>query len=437
MRATLIVLGLLLVLGAGLVYVASSGAGASARATVASQLSQALGREVQVRRLAGDPLRGIEMDDVRIGPRPGEPGNFLAVPRIVLRFRLLPLLIDLLRGRGPTSSLSTIELDHPHLILARDAKAHWNFPEFPPPRQHGPGLAAFTGTIEMREATVVFSDSWDKPTPFVAHFERVTGTISWERTPQLRVDLDVVHTDGRTPALMHVAGTALPSAELADLTLTLRGASAAYWGWYVAPVDRVEWVGGTVDGELRVLLSRWGTDTVGDYRGRLQLHDGRALLLPQRVALADIEGSVVIDNTRATTDGLTMTVERSPVWVRGEVAHVGGPRVDLTVRSASLDLTTLRRLVSPSGALKISGRAGGEVRVSGSEASLLVEGKVTDGAGRVNGQTFSNLSTQVQYFGGVLILHDATVAVGGGHARGYARIALPTRELFVLSLIHI
>jgi len=433
MRVTLIVLGLLLVLGAGLVYVASSGAGASARATVASQLSQALGREVHVRRLAGDPLRGIEMDDVRIGPRPGEPGNFLVVPRIVLRFRPVPLLIDLLRGRGPTSSLSTIELDHPHLILARDAKAHWNFPEFPPPRQHTPGLAAFTGTVELREATVLFSDSWDKPTPFVAHFERVTGTISWEHAPQLHVDLDTVHTDGRTPALIHAVGTVLPSAELADLTLTLRGASAGYWGWYVAPVDRLQWVGGTVDGELRVLLSRWGTDTAGDIRGRLQIHDGRAILLPQRVALTDIEGPVVVDNTRAMTDGLTMTVERSPVWLRGEVAHVGGPRVDLAVRSVSMDLATLRRLVSPATGLQISGRVGGEVRVSGSEASLLVEGKVTDAAGRVNGQTFSNLSTQVQYYGGVLVLHDATVAVGGGHARGYARIALPTRELFVLA----
>lgn len=433
MRATLIVLGLLLVLGAGLVYVASSGAGASARATVASQLSHALGREVHVRRLAGDPLRGIELDDVRIGPRPGEPGNFLTVPRIVLRFRPLPLLIDLLRGRGPTSSLSTIELDHPHLILARDAKAHWNFPEFPPPRQHGPGLAAFTGTIELREATVVFSDSWDKPTAFVAHFERVTGTISWERTPQLRLDLDAVHTDGRTPALIHVAGTVLPSAELADLTLTLRGASTAYWGWYVAPIDRLQWVGGTVDGELHVLLSRWGTETVGDYRGRLQLHEGRALLLPQRVALSEIEGPVVVDNTRAMTDGLTLTVERSPVWLRGEVTHVGGPRVDLAVRSDSLDLTTLRHLVSPATALQITGRAGGEVRVSGSEASLLVEGKVVDATGRVNGQTFSSLSTQVQYYGGVLVLHDATVALGGGRARGYARLDLPTREVFVLA----
>ncbi len=434
MRAALVVIGFLLVLGAGLVYLASAGVFAeSARATVVSQLSQALGREVNVTRLAGDPLRGIELTGVRIAERPGEQGTFLDVSRIVLRFRLLTLLADLLRGRGPAPSLSTIELHRPTLFLSRDKRAQWNFPEFPPSHQRGPGLAAFTGTIELREGTVVFTDTWELPKPFVAHFERVTGSISWQQTPLLHLDVDLVNTDGRTPALLHVAGTALPAAEVADLALTLRGTSTAYWGPYLAQMDWLQWAGGTVDGDVRVLLSRWGTETAVDYRARLQVHDGRAVILPQRVALDGIEGPLVIDNTRVTTEGMTVVVERSPVWVRGEIRPLAGPYVDLAVRSASMDLTTFRRLFFPAAGLQISGRAGGEVRVSGTAGSLLVEGMVDDAAGRIGRQVFSELSTPVQYYGGVLVFNDARVVMGGGQARGYARITLPTREFFVLA----
>jgi translocation and assembly module TamB len=430
----LAVFGLLLVLGAGLVYLASAGFPAeSARATVVLALSQALGREVNVSRLAGDPLRGIELTGVRIAAWPGERGNFLDVSRMVLRFRLLPLLADLLRGRGPTPSLATIELHRPKLFFSRDKKGHWNFPEFPHSRQRGPGLAAFTGTIELREGTVVFSDAWELPKPFLAHFERVTGSVSWQQTPLLRLDMEAVNTDGRTPALLHVAGTALPAADVADLTLGLRGMSTSYWGPYLAPMDRLQWVGGTVDGDLHVLLSRWGTETAVDYRARLQIHDGRAVILPQRVALAGIEGPLVLENTRLATDGMTVVVERSPVWVRGEIRPLVGPYVDLAVRSASLDLTTFRRLFFPAAGLQISGRAGGEIRVSGEAGSLLVEGVVDDAAGRIGRQEFSGLTSQVQYYGGVLVFNDATVAMGGGQAHGYARISVPTREFFVLA----
>jgi len=261
MRLTIFVIILIVILGAGLAWLAGSGALAgSVRAAAVAQIAQALGREVRVARLAGDPLRGIVLDGVRIAAPPGERGTFFDVTRIVLRFHPLTLLVDLLRGRGPAASLATIELDRPVLVLSRDAADRWNYPRLPQRRTGGAGLAGFTGTLDIREGTLIVTDAWQQPVPFGAHFERVTGSISWSDSPRLRIEMDAVNTDGRTPALLRVAGIALPAQGVVDLAFTTRGASAAHWGEYLARLDWLRWTGGTVDGDAHLLVSRWGPD---------------------------------------------------------------------------------------------------------------------------------------------------------------------------------
>jgi len=431
MRVTILIIGLILVLGAGLAWLAGSGTLAhSLRAAVVEQMSLAFGREVRVARLAGDPVRGIVLDGVRVAAPPGERGSFFEASRIVLRFRRLSLFADLLRGRGPAASLASIELHRPFLVLSRDAAGRWNLPQVPGQGTPGP---AFTGTVDVREGQLVFTDAWQLPAAFAAHFERVTGTVSWEASPRLRVDVDAVNTNGRTPALLHASGTAVPDAHIVDVALTTRGASAAHWGRYLARLDWLRWTGGIVDGDVHVVLSAWGSGTAVDYRARLHLSDGRALLTPQQVPISGIEGPLELDNGRVASEGLAMTVGTSPVWVRGEIRHVAGVHLDLAVRSASVDLTMLRRLVFADAALELSGATGGEVRIVGPVGALLVEGTVTNGAGRVEGHRFTDLSTDVQYYGGLLVFDGVDAGLDGGRARGYARIALPTREFFVLA----
>src|SRR3989441_2631482 len=299
MRLTIFVIILSVVLGAGLAWLAGSGALAgSVRAAAVAQIAQALGREVRVARLAGDPLRGIVLDGVRIAAPPGERGTFFDVTRIVLRFHPLTLLVDLLRGRGPATSLATIELDRPVLVLSRDAADRWNYPRLPQRRTGGAGLAGFTGAVDIREGTLIITDAWQQPVPFGAHFERVTGSISWSESPRLRIEMDAVNTDGRTPALLHVAGIALPAQGFMDFAFTTRGASAAHWGEYLARLDWLRWTGGTVDGDAHLLVSRWGSETAFDYRASLRMHDGRAVLLPPQGTLSGNEGPLVLDNRR-------------------------------------------------------------------------------------------------------------------------------------------
>src|SRR3989442_11887593 len=144
------------------------------------------------------------------------------------------------------------------------------------------------------------------------------------------------------------------------------------------------------------------------------MHDGRAVLLPTQVTLSEIEGPLLLDNRRVTSDGLAMIVDASPVWVRGEITYMAGAHLDLAIRSASLDLATLKRLFFPSAGLQISGRTGGEVRGAGSLDSLLADGAVTSGAGQIQGQVFSDLSTHLQLYGGGLGFDGLDRAPRGG-----------------------
>src|SRR3989304_1273176 len=133
MRNTLIVATIvLLALAAGVVWVIRTGAVAeSTRVRVVDEATRALGREVRIDTLGGDPWRGIVLRGVRIaGPGGGARPSF----------------------EGP------------------------------------PGLPQRAGP--------------PPPSPFAAHFERITGTLDFGTAALLEIVLDAVNTDGGTPALM-------------------------------------------------------------------------------------------------------------------------------------------------------------------------------------------------------------------------------------------
>src|SRR2546428_7065012 len=93
--------------------------------------------------------------------------------------------------------------------------------------------------------------------PLGALCERVAGSFSGSAPPRLRIEMDAVNTDGRTPALLRVAGIALPAQGVVDLAFTTRGASAAHWGEYLARLDWLLWTGGTADGDALLVVERW------------------------------------------------------------------------------------------------------------------------------------------------------------------------------------
>ncbi len=403
------------------------------RARIVREASELLGRPVTVTQVSGDPVRGVVLEGVHI-PGPGglNPGTFFSAPRIVARYRPLALVRDLLTGRGVTASLIGVEVDRPFLVVRRDPQGRWNYADLF--RPEASVVPAFTGKVDVREATAVFSDEFSLPgTSFTAHFERVTGTLDFAHSPLVHLRADAINTDGQTPAVVQVSGTAALGDETFDLDLTTHGAAAAHWSPYLVQLPWLIWQRGTVDGTLHLLASKWKSGITFDYHGQLRVRDGRALLLPQKTLLGEMNGPLTVDPSGISSDGLTMTVGTSPIFVRGEIRYASGVLLDLVVRSPSLELTTLQALLFPVARVRLAGRVRGDARIVGPPEALVVEGTILNGAGTIDQQPFANLSSGFEFSGGVLAFYDLVASAGGGRVRGTLRLDFEQGGFFVLA----
>lgn len=427
--ASLIVLAIL----AALLWITTAGVLARIlRAQIEDQASQSLGQRVTVTRVHGDVIRGVVLEAVQIAPGADAGGPILEIPRLVVHPNVLRLAADLVRGRGVAPSLQWLELQRPHLVVARDALGRWNYTDLFA-RPQAAGARPFVGRLEIREGTLVFSDAFQVAAPFTARFERVTGSVTFDGQRTIRIDADAVNLDGRTPALLHVAGASRIPHGIADLDITARGASMAHWGSYLVRQRRLRFAGGTFDGNVHLLVSRWGTKTVADYRGRLVLQDGRVVLTPEGTLLAAIEGPLRVDNVGVATDGLAMTVNASPVWIRGDIVLAEGASVDLVVRAPALDLQTLRDVIAVDTDLRLAGQASGDVRITGRLAAPQLDGVVHDATGTIDGFPFAGVSATFQYAGGLFVLDELSGEAGGGRVRGHLRFGVEDRSLIAIA----
>jgi len=410
------------------------------RTRVVEEASRALGREVEVDTISGDPVRGLVFSGVRVAGRPGRPGApVFAAARIIVTFDVPRLLRDLALRRGVGAGITSVVLEHPLLVISRDARGRWNVADLLR-RGAAPGDTGFRGEVVVRKGAVVFSDARrlsSRPGPgpsstFSAHFDRVSGALDFGRAPFIGFELDAVNTDGRTPATLHAVGKVTMGEATLDLDLTTKGAAIDRWGPYVVPLSWLVWGGGTFDSTLHLLVSPWGGARALDYRGVVRVRDGRVVLLPRRTALSDIDGQLAVDNLGVGTAGMTMTVGGSALSVRGTVSSVGGVAVDLALRSQALDLRTLQSLLFPRAGLRITGRAGGEVRIVGPLDSPRVEGEITRASGSVNGLPVRDASGRMTYYGGVMIFDHVTAAAAGGRVQGHVRLDLPSGRFFAL-----
>jgi translocation and assembly module TamB len=421
-----------LAVGAGYVLAAQGTLAEVVRTRLVDAATHALGRTVSIRAIRGGPVRGIVLEGVRIATPTGSKtsGTFFLAPRVTIHFHALALLRDVLTRHTIADSLATVEVDRPFLVLGVDAHGQWNYADLLVRQEPGAG-ALFTGTVEVREGTIVFADQSAHP-PFSARFERITGSLDFARSPQVRISADAINTDGETPALLRIAGTSNLINETFDLDVSTRGASAIHWSPYLVPLPWLLWQGGTIDGHLHLLASPWGLGTTLDYRGGLTLHHGRATLLPQQTILTEINGPLLVDSTNISTSGLSATVGPSPIFVRGDVGIVGGIEMDLLVRSASLDLATVQKLFFPTARIHLSGAVKGEARIVGAPNALEVSGAIAGGAGRIARESFRNLSTDFQYAGGLLEFDRLNAATAGGQVAGAFRLDLEGENIFAL-----
>jgi len=385
------------------------------RQAIVSHLVEGLNRPVALGGVGGDLLHGIDLRDLVIAERGGfSRGVAFSADRIHLVFDLRQLFFH------PTDilpSITSADLFTPHLAVVRDAAGLWNLrdlftPELTPLRRQ------FRGRIVVHDGLLAYTDSSVAvPPPFVSRLTRIAGAIDFHQVQQVSLEFRGRSSDGEDATIQ---GRYLPDERTFDLDVTAQNGSARLWGGYLVRLSEIRWEGGKFDGRVHILVTPSGAEFVVDYTASLRLTDAEIEYLPTHMRLRHLSGALAIDTDHASTLGLTLTANGSPLQVRGDVVYPGGGWLDLTVSSPGLDLSTVRALFFPRAHVGLAGQASGDVWITGPVGRPYLDGDVTSARGRLNRQAFEALRTRFHYAAGTLTLNDLAAQLAGGRVSGDA-----------------
>ncbi len=388
------------------------------REALVVRLAGEIHRPVALGAVSGDPLRGIDLRDFVIGERGGlSHGVAFSADRIRLTFDLRHLL---LHPGEVVQSIARVEVQAPRLEVARDARGMWNLGDLLA-APAGPLGPQFHGRIVVRDGIVAYADAYEVAAPFRTRFGGIAGAIDFTQAQRPSAELSGRSTDGEDLTLR---GRYFPAEGTADLDLAVARGAVQHWGGYLVRLSDLRWLGGRFGGRVHLLLARSPRGLLVDYAGTVRIEDAAAEYLPTHIALRHVRGTLALDTGHASTAGLALTADGSPLRIRGDVAYPGGTWLDLVVTSPGLDLGTVRALLFPDARIGLSGRAAGDVWITGPAASPYLDGDITSARGRLNRRAFEGLSTRFQYAAGTLAFRDLRARLGGGQVAGDAVVAV-------------
>ncbi len=397
-------------------YAASGRLAEDLRRIALDQLSTHVHRQVSLGGVSVSFAEGVVLRDLRIA----EPGGFqrgvaLSIDEIRIAVNWWRLLSA---HPNIVGSIAQIDLVRPHLVLRRAADGAWSFADLQTPggAPAGPGLGDFRGRVRVRDGSLVFSDAFHlPPPPFGITFLRINGQAGFDRGAEVPVTLSASSADGMSVTLN---GAYRTGRSASDLDIAVGNGGIVPWARYLLRLSQLSWQGGRFGGRVHLALTPSEHGVALQFSAALTLHDVAAVYGPAHLPIRHATGSLAVDNAHVESTGLSLWAATSPLEVEGEVIFAGGPWLDLRVRSTAIALETVQGLFFPQAPLRLSGEAGGDVRITGPVAAPAVDGEVTGARGRFNGQGFDGLRTRLQYGAGTLSLTGLRASVGDGGLAG-------------------
>jgi translocation and assembly module TamB len=396
------------------------------REAIVQHLTRSVGRPVAVGRVDGDLWHEIDLHDLVIAERGGwRNGILFSVDRVRLRIDL-PFLLR--HPDAPLASIVQADLDGPRLSVARDSGGTWNLKEFIKSNASNAAhsVEEFRGRIVIHDGRVAYADSFGRfsSRPFTAHFARLEGVLDYKHPQQVGIALRALG-DGGEAAAAH--GQYLPAAETMLVDITARDGRIARWGGYFVRLKQLRWVTGRFDGLVHVLATPSRTGLIIDYAATLRLLDAGAEYGVTKLRLRHATGTITLDGAGASTPGLALQANGSPLRLRGGIAYPGGTWLNLVVSSPGLDLGGVRAMFFPGARLGLAGQASGDVWITGPWTAPYLDGDIIAARGRLNRLPFSSLRTRFQYEGGMLAFSALSADLGSGAVSGDATLDVSSK----------
>lgn len=399
------------------------------REVAVAALGAGLESDVAIGSIRGDPWRGVVLEAISLPGPPDSGRPLLTARRVTLTFDTQALAHAIARRNGIARSIERVILEEPVLALERDPSGAWNIPPALGRIAGPPGAAVFAGRVIVRNGAVEFVDRRRMASEvFKARIVAVHGSADFAGAPRiaLRASFEEEREGHRSPGRLQ--GTYTTSSRTLDLDLEASDGDAGAWGPYLIPGQGIRITGGRFGGSLHLLWTRTGGRSFTDYYGRVELRDGRATVPSRGAVVGGVRGEIDVSAGRIRTTLLRGAINGIPLEVRGEASFNGEPYLDLAVRSAAAEMTTLGRLLYPRAPHRLAGIAAGEIRVSGPFRSLRAEGRIEMARAQVDALSLRNASTEFTLQNQWLSLANARGDVAGGTARGSAWWAIGAPE---------
>jgi len=378
------------------------------------QLSQALGREVRIRRISGGLVRGAVLEDLRIaeGERLAQ-GAIVEVRRAAVRYNLPGLLLG---GRNAAAAIYRIDAVGARLRLARDAAGKWNIAPLLKPRV--PPVARFTGIVNVADSTIFYLDQ-RPPLSIRCPLRMTLSDVSAHITPHPRRGgifrlAARVGTQGRE----RVAVAATSSGDRVVLEVALTGASLAEWNPRLA-VKGVRLLGGTAEVEVSGSFGIGRSRSPFEYVARVQVRDAAARLAPVRGPLRSLNGRALMTRDQVRVLRLDGAVAEARFTASGLISSLKQPQLNLHVKADFPTAVTAARLAKIRLPKELRAGPGSvEVIVRGSLDHPVAEGTIRIARAQAKHVAISDLSSEITYRDEMMWLHRLRLDAAGGQVAG-------------------
>jgi len=368
---------------------------------VASQLSNELGRHVDVGSIKISPFGGINAKDVRVDD---EGQIILIAPEVLIKYNIFYLF-----GQNPLNGLRSVTFQQPEIYVNRSTlSGEWNIIRFFKDLKKPSRSLAIDTDFRIVDGHLIVTDG--KQT---VEFEKINGEFKFNSNANLSVQI-VGLLEGRPAEVKGFINTQKGTYGLQIDAEVTRTDTLAAW----LPKSEIILEKGSIHTSVFLLQEQFQPL---QFSGEVTVEDAAVKVLKTNYEMSGITGKLLINDKAVFVQGITARLNGEPVSITGDIAIDGRqPYLDVIIQSDSIAI----QKALPDKEIPVEGKMQIKLHAFGPLDDLHVQGSAELKAGVVNGVPVENGKVNLNYYDSWVDIHSMQAEVYHGTVQGQGVIKL-------------
>jgi hypothetical protein len=376
--------------------------------TVASQLSEQLGRHVSLGAIRVKPTGSIIAENVIVDEKGA---ILLRAKEVRIGYNIWQLFSE-----RPLDGLRSIEFYQPEIFLDRnETSGEWNIVRLFKDLKKPGKKAEIEARIQIAEGKAFIKDGKNS-----VQMDNIKANLYVDRNGQLTFqgagDLDGQPI--RAQGMYHIPQNVL------GLQIDAEGQKLATWKRWIPQTPGIE----INDGLLHISAFLWLEPYKPlQFSGELNLAGANFTETKHSYVISQAVGKILINDTSVYIENLAGKFNGESFTTFGNVSLDGRqPYLDLTVRSDGFNIHN----ALPDRAVPLDGEVQMDLRATGPVDNLLVKGTIELAAGVAQGISIENAKARLSYSNDWVEIQHLEAAVYGGMAYGQGVVKLGEQPIY-------